>query len=176
MVVRATMLKSNRSIIHNSVCATPEMNAIRMTDTLLLLNAGSSSLKFALYPPGGEAPFVNGQIEKIGGTPEFSACDGTDDVIAVEVWMQFFDPIEVNDDRAMDAYKLRRIELPFKIVHLLAQQMRRAADVQFRIIAICLNEIYIVNLQQPHAPGVGRVPVPGQEGLIMSAIIAVQKT
>lgn len=53
-----------------------------MTDTLLLLNAGSSSLKFALYPPCGKTPFVRGQIERIGGTPEFSARSGAGDVIA----------------------------------------------------------------------------------------------
>jgi acetate kinase len=59
----------------------PEMSAIRMTDTLLLLNAGSSSLKFALYPPSGETPFVRGQIEKIGGVPRFSACSESGDTI-----------------------------------------------------------------------------------------------
>jgi len=53
-----------------------------MTDTLLLLNAGSSSLKFALYPPGGETPFVRGQIEKIGATPELNARGKSGAVIA----------------------------------------------------------------------------------------------
>ena len=58
------------------------MAVSRMTDTLLLLNAGSSSLKFALYPPGGETSFVRGQIEKIGATPELSARNESGDMIA----------------------------------------------------------------------------------------------
>ena len=40
---------------------------------VLVLNAGSSSLKFALYPINGdvaEAPTVSGQVEGIGATPE----------------------------------------------------------------------------------------------------------
>jgi len=40
---------------------------------VLVLNAGSSSLKFALYPVNGEvalAPAVSGQVEGIGATPE----------------------------------------------------------------------------------------------------------
>jgi len=64
MAMRGTMRRSGRFIVHNRACPTSELHATRMTDTLLLLNAGSSSLKFALYPPGGETPFVRGQIEK----------------------------------------------------------------------------------------------------------------
>ena len=40
---------------------------------VLVLNAGSSSLKFALYAVNGdvaEAPAVSGQVEGIGATPE----------------------------------------------------------------------------------------------------------
>ena len=42
---------------------------------VLVLNAGSSSLKFALYPINGdvaEAPAVSGQVEGIGATPEIT--------------------------------------------------------------------------------------------------------
>ena len=42
---------------------------------VLVLNAGSSSLKFALYPVNGdvaEAPAVSGQVEGIGATPEIT--------------------------------------------------------------------------------------------------------
>jgi len=82
MAARSTMRKPSRFLIHNSACPTPKIDASRMTDTLLLLNAGSSSLKFALYPPGGETSLVRGQIEKIGATPEFSAYSESGDVIA----------------------------------------------------------------------------------------------
>ena len=43
---------------------------------VLVLNAGSSSLKFALYPINGElaeAPAISGQIEGIGANPEMTA-------------------------------------------------------------------------------------------------------
>ena len=52
-----------------------------MIDTLLLLNAGSSSIKFALYPVAGETPFVRGQIAKSGGTPQPTAHDGAGHII-----------------------------------------------------------------------------------------------
>ena len=49
---------------------------------ILILNAGSSSLKFALYPLNGELaslPAISGQVEGIGATPELSTrtADGT---------------------------------------------------------------------------------------------------
>nr|MBL8457634.1 acetate kinase [Zoogloeaceae bacterium] len=43
---------------------------------ILVLNAGSSSLKFALYPINGElaaTPAISGQIEGIGAKPELKA-------------------------------------------------------------------------------------------------------
>lgn len=44
------------------------------TNTILVVNAGSSSIKFSLYPEAeGEAPLGGGAIEGIGGTPQFKA-------------------------------------------------------------------------------------------------------
>ncbi|MFT7135503.1 MAG: acetate kinase [Akkermansiaceae bacterium] len=45
-----------------------------MTDAILVLNAGSSSLKFAVYPctPGSTPPILGGQIAGIGTNPVFS--------------------------------------------------------------------------------------------------------
>ena len=42
------------------------------------------------------------------------------DVIAIEVGMHFLDPVEIHDDRAVNANESRRIEPSFKVVHLLA--------------------------------------------------------
>lgn len=49
-----------------------------MTDAILVLNAGSSSLKFAVYPheAGGPSPILRGKIARIGTAPFFSARDG----------------------------------------------------------------------------------------------------
>lgn len=48
-----------------------------MTDTILVLNAGSSSIKFALYPSTviGEVPLISGKITSIGRAPKFIASD-----------------------------------------------------------------------------------------------------
>ncbi|ASJ74768.1 acetate/propionate family kinase [Granulosicoccus antarcticus] len=48
-----------------------------MTDATLVLNAGSSSLKFALYPneDGSPSPILHGKIAGIGNAPQFSARD-----------------------------------------------------------------------------------------------------
>lgn len=48
-----------------------------MTDTILVLNAGSSSIKFALYPAANpdETPLISGKIEGIGRAPDFRARD-----------------------------------------------------------------------------------------------------
>lgn len=51
-----------------------------MTDVILGLNAGSSSIKFAVYPRGtNAAPLIRGKIADIGRDPVFSAihADGT---------------------------------------------------------------------------------------------------
>lgn len=55
-----------------------------MNELLLVLNAGSSSLKFAAYRLAGGAEWAvvaRGQIEGIGGSPRMSARDGNDAVI-----------------------------------------------------------------------------------------------
>ncbi len=50
-----------------------------MTDAILVLNAGSSSLKFAVYPneAGAPSPFLRGKIVGIGSDPVLSARDET---------------------------------------------------------------------------------------------------
>jgi acetate kinase len=58
-----------------------------MDDFVLVLNAGSSSLKFSTYrtPDGGDWRVdVHGQIEGIGRSPRFSATDGSGAVLAAE--------------------------------------------------------------------------------------------
>ena len=54
-----------------------------MNGLFLTLNAGSSSLKFAVFESGGasETPLIRGKIAGIGGTPVFSAKDADGAVI-----------------------------------------------------------------------------------------------
>ena len=56
-----------------------------MNDVILVLNAGSSSLKFAVYRhrPNGDGPLLSrGQVEGIGTAPRMSARDGGGTVMA----------------------------------------------------------------------------------------------
>ena len=46
-----------------------------MSDSILVLNAGSSSLKFAVYPADRGKPLLRGKIDGLGRAPKFSARD-----------------------------------------------------------------------------------------------------
>lgn len=50
-----------------------------MADNILTLNAGSSSIKFAVYPPavGNRKPLITGKISGILRAPEFNAVNGS---------------------------------------------------------------------------------------------------
>ncbi|MCU0894272.1 MAG: acetate/propionate family kinase [Rhodospirillales bacterium] len=54
-----------------------------MTGAVLVVNAGSSSIKFAAYAGGGEEPelVLKGQLEGIGSDPSFAAKDAAGEVI-----------------------------------------------------------------------------------------------
>jgi acetate kinase len=66
------------------------MTALR----LLTLNAGSSSLKFAIYESGADMPLrLAGQVSALGATPHLRVCAGPD-VLADETWA---------DTRGLDA-------------------------------------------------------------------------
>ena len=55
-----------------------------MIDAILVLNAGSSSIKFALYPAAqaDETALVSGKIENISGNPDFMAHDAKGNSLA----------------------------------------------------------------------------------------------
>jgi acetate kinase len=57
-----------------------------MTDAILVLNAGSSSLKFAVYPDskGTPSPILRGKIAGIGTDPVFVARDGKGVAVAAQ--------------------------------------------------------------------------------------------
>jgi acetate kinase len=61
-----------------------------MTDAILILNAGSSSLKFAVYPDeaGASEPSLRGKIVGIGNSPIFSARDSSGDILSAEAGMK----------------------------------------------------------------------------------------
>ena len=59
-----------------------------MKDVILVLNAGSSSIKFSIFEVGAESlvESVGGQIEGIGSAPRFVARDQTGNTLADERW------------------------------------------------------------------------------------------
>ena len=52
-----------------------------MSDVLLVMNAGSSSLKFAAYTAMGDKPVLKGKVSGIGRAPEFSATGAQADAL-----------------------------------------------------------------------------------------------
>ena len=61
-----------------------------MTDTILVLNAGSSSIKFSLFAEAGVEPavVVHGQIEGIDTSPHFIAQDAAGETTSEQRWAQ----------------------------------------------------------------------------------------
>ena len=59
-----------------------------MTDAVLVLNAGSSSLKFSLFLDGGEKLelSLHGQVEGIPARPRFAVHNAARDVVAEHSW------------------------------------------------------------------------------------------
>jgi acetate kinase len=54
---------------------------------IAVLNAGSSSIKFALYEPGaGGALLIRGQVERIGQVPRLEAKDDAGKILAERAW------------------------------------------------------------------------------------------
>lgn len=55
-----------------------------MADVILVINSGSSSIKFALYPADGAdaAPLIRGKVAGIGRAPDFVAFGASGDVLA----------------------------------------------------------------------------------------------
>ncbi len=59
-----------------------------MTDAILVLNAGSSSLKFSVFAVGGSncESLLRGQVEGLGGKPRFVARDQAGEVVGTHEW------------------------------------------------------------------------------------------
>src|SRR6478752_6810500 len=58
-----------------------------MTDFIVVLNAGSSSIKFAIHARGSDAPASHrGQIEAIGVAPALKVRDAAGKVVAEHAW------------------------------------------------------------------------------------------
>ncbi|SDX62696.1 acetate/propionate family kinase [Litoreibacter albidus] len=63
------------------MCTEITKDIIHMPDVRLVMNAGSSSLKFAVYTSGADVPVMNGKVTGIGRAPEFSATNAQPDAL-----------------------------------------------------------------------------------------------
>ena len=90
-----------------------------MAEAILSLNAGSSSLKFALFETAGLDRLMAGAIDMIDGASRFRARDAAGNVLADEAWQgsqaQIVDTLLVWLDRHLGASKL--IAAGHRIVH-----------------------------------------------------------
>ena len=58
-----------------------------MSECIAVLNAGSSSIKFALYEAGADQPpSFRGQVERIGTAPQLKISDAGGGVVAEREW------------------------------------------------------------------------------------------
>lgn len=57
-----------------------------MTDAILTINAGSSSLRFALFDAAGLKRGASGEVVKIGDAPHLTVRDATGTCVAERSW------------------------------------------------------------------------------------------
>jgi acetate kinase len=87
-----------------------------MTDSILVLNAGSSSIKFALYAAAVIEPICRGEIEGIGGTVRLKLANGPQD----QGDPQFGSPPQAGAHDALTAWLLEALPRAFPETHVVA--------------------------------------------------------
>lgn len=126
------------------------------SDTILVLNAGSSSLKFSLYREDGEdlTPIYHGQIAGIGRSPVFSAEDAAGDPVEENLLSGSEDSHEAALERLLDwlAGKLNG-KMPRAAGHRVVHGGPRH-DQALRLSRETLDELHglspLAPLHQPH--------------------------
>ncbi|MFD1627483.1 acetate/propionate family kinase [Azospirillum griseum] len=129
-----------------------------MTQAILVINAGSSSLKFSVFRDGGQGDpvaTINGQISGIGTAPVFEAKDAQRQPLAGKSWTAG----EASDRKALLAYLLDWIEERLEGATLIAAGhrvvhggVRHAAPVRLtpEVLAELDGLVPLAPLHQPH--------------------------
>ncbi len=127
-----------------------------MTDTIAVLNAGSSSLKFSVFGVGGTLALnVRGQMEGIGTAPRFVAKDPTGAVVAEQRW----DASDAIDHAGAVEYLFSFLATDLKRGRLLAVGHRvvhggtrygAPVRVDADVIAALADLVPLAPLHQPH--------------------------
>ena len=143
-----------------------------MTDAVLTLNAGSSSLKFALYEIAGEdlALAFHGQVDAIGRSPHLTARDNAGAVLMEHRWTDgaqfnhetFLGPVFAFADAHLGADRL--LAIGHRIVHggaAFSQPVKIDAAVLAQLDALCP----LAPLHQPHNLAAVRAAQAARQGL-----------
>ncbi len=126
-------------------------------DAVLVLNAGSSSLKFSLFTIGADGPMLarHGEIEALPTAPHFIAHDAAGAVVAEAAWP----PGSTLDHEGATAYLLQHLKAELQHVRLVAAGhrvvhggMRFDAPVRIDagVVAALAALIPLAPLHQPH--------------------------
>src|SRR5919108_1740946 len=74
------------------------------------------------------------------------------DVLAVEVWLELADSLQVDDGRAVDAREALRVQLRLDGSHCLAEEMSPLAHVYPDVVASGLDPVDLFDRHHMHAP------------------------
>ena len=129
-----------------------------MSDLILTLNAGSSSVKFALFEAGESEPelVARGQVEGIGTAPHFVAKDATGSLLAESYW----EPVGGGEGHTVAFRQIRRWlseaiegERLLAVGHRVAhggEQHAQPVIIDEQVVSELTRLIPLVPLHQPH--------------------------
>jgi acetate kinase len=127
-----------------------------MSRALLTINAGSSSIKFALFRADDLHVIVTGQVERIGGEPKFEAHDGTGREIKSRSWPQGASRSyeEIFDDllKWVEAHlgRAQLVGVGHRVVHG-GRNLTKPVILTPDVVAEIENLIPLAPLHQPHS-------------------------
>src|SRR3954466_15100472 len=128
-----------------------------MTDAILILNAGSSSLKFSVFrdcePP---ELLLRGQLESLQNGPQFEVCDDSGQVVDKHAWpagstLSHSDAIEylLNWVQQLPQGKLRLTAAGHRVVHG-GVNFLRPVMINDEVLAELESLVPLAPLHQPH--------------------------
>ena len=129
-----------------------------MSDLILTLNAGSSSVKFALFEAGESEPelVARGQVEGIGTAPHFVAKDATGSLLAESYW----EPVGGGEGHTVAFRQIRRwlseviegkrlLAVGHRVAHG-GEQHAQPVIIDEHVVSELIRLIPLVPLHQPH--------------------------
>ena len=129
-----------------------------MSDLILTLNAGSSSVKFALFEAGESEPelVARGQVEGIGTAPHFVAKDATGSLLAESYW----EPVGGGEGHTVAFRQIRRwlseaiegkrlLAVGHRVAHG-GEQHAQPVIIDEQAVSELIRLIPLVPLHQPH--------------------------